>query len=238
MSRPGVFYTSILIFLLLLVSMQGVSAWNVQNLAIKPASGPISPGTPVTATCTIHFDSWMAGLTFPSQHSLDMYTDLSNASWIVTKTEIGGDRPAEPAPFAEKSGVRVRVDGWSLSYASTTFELDVQLKGVAPDVGQAQDKIIIRVQERDSDGEPLTDTVFTRKYQVSVPTPTPAPSTPAPVPATTGTATSGTVPEQEITPAIPVTPAKKQTYTPGPEPVLVMGMVAGLFMILAAKKKN
>jgi hypothetical protein len=155
MSRLRVLYRPVLVFLLLLVSIQAVSAWNVQALVIKPSEGKLSPQTTVTVTCVVHFDSWMTGLTFPSASTLDMYTDLTNAQWVVTLTDYEKD-PPETSPLLERKGPQVRIDGWILSYAQRQFDLNVWVQGSAPVVDQTQEKIMIRVQERDSSGQPLS----------------------------------------------------------------------------------
>jgi len=222
----------VLVFFLLLVLVQGVSAWAVQDLVIKPGAGPIPPQTPVTVSYTVSFDSWMTGETFPSQNSLDMYTDLENAQWVVTKTDLEEDRPPVTSPFLTKSGVRARIDGWSLSYGRTKFELNVQLKGVAPAVNQTQDKTIIRVQEWASDGQPITATSFSRKYQIKIPTPTPRTS-----PHIQMQTPAETAPTRN-TPQTPVTPTKKQTYSVGPEPLLIFGMLAVPAIVTAMRRKN
>jgi hypothetical protein len=232
MGSFGVLIRSVPLFLLLLVLGQGVSAWTVQDLVIKPGAGPIPPQTPVTVSYTVSFDSWMTGSTFPYQNTLDMYTDLENAQWVVTKTDIEEDRPPVASPFLTKSGVRARIDGWSLSYARMKFELNVQLKGVAPAVNQTQDKIIIRIQEWGSDGQPITATIFSRKYQIQVQTPTPLTSPPTQIQTPAETA------QTQNTPQTPVTPTKKQTYSPGPEPLLIFGMLAALAIGTAIRRKN
>ncbi|MCX6691915.1 MAG: hypothetical protein NTW33_07655 [Methanoregula sp.] len=207
--------------------MQGVRGWAVENLVIIPGEGPVSPLTPMTVTYTVHIAS------FTSKNTLDMYTDLSNATWVVTKTDIVEDHPAVTSPLQEKIGSRVRIDGWLLSYSrGRQIELNVQLKGTAPDVAQTQDKTIIRVQEWTSDAQPLTDTGISKKYQIFVPTPTP--ETPPP---TLTQAPTEIVPDQN-TPVTSATPTIKQTYSPGPGPVLVCGMLAVLVMFMAVKKKK
>lgn len=225
MIASGNFYRVVLVFLFLLVSIQGVSGWDVQGIVIQPGTSPISPGTPVTVTYKVHIGS------FNSKNTLDMYTDLSNATWIVTKTDIVEDVPAVTSPLVQKSGSRVRIDGWTLSYARRQIELNVQLKGTAPNVGQTQDKTIIRVQEWDASAQPLTDTGMSKKYQIFVPTPTPETSPPTQV-----QTTAEFTPEQ-ITPVTSAIPTRKQTYTPGPGPALVCGVLAVLVMLNTASRK-
>jgi len=226
MSSFKILYRLVFVLVILLTLMPRVWGWSVENLVIIPGDGPVSPHTPVTVTYKVHFAS------FNSQNTLDMYTDLSNATWVVTKTDIIEDVPAVTSPLLAKSGSRVRIDGWTLSYVRRQIELNVQLQGTAPDVAQTQDKTIIRVQEWTSDAQPLTDTGISKKYQIFVPTPTP--ETPPP---TLTTAPTQIVQDQN-TPEPSATPTKKQTYSPGPAPVLVCGMLAALVMFMAVTRKK
>jgi hypothetical protein len=231
MSRLRVLYRPVLVFLLLLISIQAVSAWNVQDLVIKPSAGPISPQTLVTVTCVVHFDSWMTGLTFPSGSTLDMYTDLTNAQWVVTLTDYERD-PPETSPLLERKGAQVRIDSWDLSFPHRQLDLNVWVKGSAPDVYQTQEKIMIRVQERDSTGNALSETAMTRKNTIFVATPTPTPPPPSSTQMTTD------IVQTQNTPVTSVAPTKKPTYTPGPEPFLICGTLALLVIIVAKKRKK
>jgi hypothetical protein len=232
MKPSGVFCRCVPVVLLFLIAVQGVTAWDVQNLVIKPGEGTLSPQTPVTVTCTVHFDSWMTGLTFPAGSTLDMYTDLANAQWVVTITDYERD-PPETSPLLERGGQQVRVDGWTLSYAQRQLDLNVWVQGSAPVVNQTQEKIMIRVQERNSAGQPLTQTSITRKNTIFFATPTtPSPTTLPPVQTPSSVATAETIPP------IPATPARKQTYTPGPEPFLICGMLAAAVVVVAVRRQE
>jgi hypothetical protein len=227
MSSFKILYRLVFVLVIVLTLMQGVWGWSVENLVIIPGEGPVSPRTPVTVTYKVHFAS------FNSQNTLDMYTDLSNATWVVTKTDIVEDIPAVTSPLLVKSGSRVRIDGWLLSYSrGRQIELNVQLKGTVPDVAQTQDTTIIRVQEWTSDAKPLADTGISKKYQIFVPTPTPETPEPTLTQAPTEIVTDQNTPEPSAT------PTKKQTYSPGPAPVLVCGMLAVLVMFMAVKRKK
>ena len=226
MSSFKILYRLVFVLVVVLISIQGVWGWSVEDLVIIPGEGPVSPHTPMTVTYTVHFAS------FNSQNTLDMYTDLSNATWVVTKTDIVEDHPAVTSPLLEKSGSRVRIDGWTLSYVRRQIELNVQLKGTAPDVAQTQDKTIIRVQEWNSNAQPLSDTGMSKKYQIFVPTP--PPETPPP----TLTQAPTEIVQYQNTPEPSATPTKKQTYSPGPAPVLVCGMLAVLVMFMAITRKK
>jgi hypothetical protein len=204
MSSFKILYRLVFVLVVVLISMQGVWGWSVEDLVIIPGEGPVSPHTPMTVTYTVHFAS------FNSQNTLDMYTDLSNATWVVTKTDIVEDNPAVTSPLLEKSGSRVRIDGWTLSYVRRQIELNVQLKGIAPDVAQTQDKTIIRVQEWDSNAQPLSDTGMSKKYQIFVPTP--PPETPSP----TLTQAPTEIVQDQNTPVTSATPTKNRPIRPVP----------------------
>jgi hypothetical protein len=226
MSASGDFYRSLLVLLILLVLIQGVSGWDVQGMEIQPGESPISPGTPMTVTYMVHFAS------FNSKNTLDMYTELSNATWVVTKTDIVEDHDPVTTSLDRKSGSRYRIDGWTLSYVRRQIEINVQLKGIAPNVAQTQDKTIIRVQEWDANAQPLTDTGMSKKYQIFVPTPSAEASPPTLVP------TPAEITREQTAPMTSATPTRKQTYTSGPEPALVCGMLALLVTFIAVNRKK
>jgi hypothetical protein len=230
--RPPVdFYRCILGVLLLLMLMQGVSGWTVRNMSVTPGQEPVVPQAPVRVTYSVHFDSFLTGLTFPSKNTLDMYTDLANAQWVVTKTEIAEEQPPVTTPIVEKKGPRVRIDGWILSYARKQFDLNVLLQGVAADVQQPQDTTIIRVSEYTADGKPLSDTSISKKYLIYVPTPTPETPTHA------LTQTPADIIRTQNTVVTMVTPTRKQTYTPGPGPLVICGMLSFIVIIIAMKRE-
>lgn len=234
MSSFKILFQSYLVILLFLVSVQVVSGWSVQNMSINPSQGPISPQTPVTVTYTVHFDPWLStdGLTFPSLNTLDMYTELENAKWVVSKTEIVEDIPPMTSQLLVNQGIRARIDGWGISYSDRQIDLNVQLRGVAPNVNQSQDKTIIRIQEIDSSAQPIQTSVFSKKYQIYVPTPTPVTSEP------TITQTFLETTQTQNIPTTIETPTRKQTYSPEPQPLLVIGLLSASAIIIAMKRNK
>ena len=230
MSNSGILLRPVLIFLLLLLFLPGVSAWTIKDISIHPAQGPIAPRTPVTVSYTIYLDSWMTGTTFENDDTLDMYTDLEDAHWVVTLTDVEEGNPPDTKELANKNGIRARIDGWMLSYASRQFNLDVTLRGVAPGVSVTPEKIMFRVQELGPDAQIIGGTVTTRKYMVSVPTPVPTTRVQTQAPAPTEN------PALQDTPAPTAAPTKKQTYAPGLGLPEVCGMVA-VTAIIAMKKQ-
>lgn len=208
-----------LIFILCMIST-GATAWTVQSLIIKPASGPVSPGTAVAVTYTVHFDTGTSGeeKTFDSDHTLDMLTELNDAEWTVTLVNIDEDRAPITTRLGSKAGVRYRIDGWTLSYNDAELDLIVTLRGIAPGVAAAQEKTIIRVGELDSEAAEVPGALKVVRYQVAFQTTAATARTPAPASLATEIPRAPGITEPAATPA----PTIKQTYSPGPDPVLVI----------------
>lgn len=219
----------VLLLLFLCIALPPVSAFTVQNMIIHPGSGPVVPGASVTVGYTVHFDSFMTGTTFESQHTLDMYTELEDARWVVTLTNIDEDTGDVVTPLPNKEGMRYRIDGWTLSYPRSQLDLAVTIRGTAPTVATTQEKTIIRIQELDAGATVVRGDGKTVKYQIAVPTPVPTATTrpPTPVPASS-----------PATPVPVTTPTVKQTYSPGPEPFTVIGLLGVLAVLPAFRNRN
>jgi len=172
------------------------------------------------------FSSFDTGKTFDSDNSLVMYTDLSDPHWVIVKTEDVNEEPLTTR-LADRQSAQVRLDGWDLSFSRKQFTVDVALIGTVPDYDQAGEIVVLRLQELDPEAKTVYGKLVKKTAMVVVPTPVP-------------TAVATTVPEVvvlEITPVPtenPVTkisPTKKQTYAPGPDPLLVCAMLAGGIII-------
>jgi hypothetical protein len=216
---------------LLLVFLPPASGWTSQNWSVTPAGAEISAGTPVTAGCSLHFESWETGLTFDEDNSLMLYTDLSSPQWTVKKIETIDDlQPPVIETIATRQTGQVKIDGWSLSYARKRFDIFVELTGNAPAWNQSGTITIVKLQEMAPGSKSVAGTVIKKEKFLLVPTllPIVAPSeetipmTPAEIPEVT--------PEPKV-PLTTITPTKKVTYSPGPEPLLVGGMLAGLVLL-------
>ena len=218
----------VIAFFFLCFLVQGCFAWTVQDMKVKPASGPVAPGTPVTVSYTVHFDTWMSddGLTFDSEHSLDMFTDLDNAKWTVTLVETEEDRDPVTTSLASKTGVRYRIDGWTLSYHNAELDLIVALQGTAPKI--MGERMMIRIEELDAGAEVVSGTVKTVKYQVATPTTATTVRTPTPI---------TTVSTPVTTPPNP-TPTVKKTYSPMPDPLLIIGILAFAGIVVYWRRKR
>ncbi len=230
MSNFGIVCRCVPVLLLLFLFLPGVSGWTLKDISITPAQGPVAPQTPVMVSYSIYMDSWITGTTFENDDTLDMYTDLENARWIVTLTDTEEGRPPVTTILADKNGARARIDGWTLSYTSKQLTMKVRLQGVAPNVSGTEDKIMFRVQELGPDTKTIGGTVTTKKYQVSVPTPIPTTQL------RTQTLAPAASPAVRNTPAATAAPTRKQTYTPGPGLPEICGMLA-VAAIIAMKKK-
>jgi hypothetical protein len=238
MSSRTLLFRSALLAVLLILAMPAVSAWTLQNWSVKPAGGTaLSPGTPVSAGYSIHFDSWMTGSTFDKDNTLVMYTDLAGPQWVVSRIELMDDQPPVVEQMPVRQSSQVRLDGWSLSYARKRFDLFVQLSGTVPSLNQSGTISIVKLQEVSPGAKVVSGTILRKEAFVSVPTPEPVV---APVSVTINMTPAEII---EITPGPVVagtraTPAKKVTYSPGPEPVLVTGMLAGLVLIMRSARRR
>ena len=224
MSYSQVFFRSGLLVLAVLFFIPFVSAWTFSNWNGPSSQTPLQPGTPVSASYSMSFSSFDTGTTFDSDDSLVMYTDLANPQWVVTMTETLNDEPVT-SQLANRQAAQVRLDSWSLSFSRKEFTVNVKLTGNVPLLNESQEIIILRMQELDPEAKTVFGTLTKKTAQVMVPTPEP-------------TVVPTTLMEEilEITPE-PTTmvttsvPARKQTYTPGPDPLLICGMLAGLVLI-------
>jgi hypothetical protein len=216
------------------ISIPGVSGWTFQNWSVTPALSELPPGTPVTADFSVHFDSWTTGSTFEKDNTLTMYTDLSSPQWVVKKVETLEEQPAIIEQVPVRQAAQIRLDSWTLSYSGKRFDLIVQLTGKTPALNQSQSISVLRLQELTPNAKPVAGSVVKKEIIVSVPTPEPTITTSAPAVALIQEKNSVAT----MVPKTPETPTKKVTYSPGPEPVLVAGMLAGLVCLMAILRRN
>lgn len=149
-----------IVFLVLLTLVQGIFAYSVSQVTVNP-SGDLTPGTMVTVSFTIQFAS--SGETFPSEDTIDLYTDLDNPKWSVVLVINNIDNPQ---PLDNKKNVFL--SGWVLSYPSSDVEenLRVILQGVAPTVTSTTNKTVVRVQELDSRNNVVSGSMVTVSRQI------------------------------------------------------------------------
>lgn len=223
-----------LLLLLAIIMVPCVSGWTLSSWSQSPTGTELSPGTTVTAEYSLHFDSWMTGSTFDNDNSLTMFTDLNDPRWTVTRVEPMDDQPSIVEQVPVRQGAQVRLDGWTLSYSRKRFDITVRLTGTVPE--RSGTIAVVKLQELDENADPVRGTLI--KKEVSIPVPPPEPT---PVPEVTPDLTPSEIivitPEPKA-PEIQTVPTTKTLYSPGPDPVLVFGVLAGLFCIAAVLRRR
>jgi hypothetical protein len=150
------FKTWIIVTAILLFCIPAASAFSVSSVSIDP-SGSLIPGTPVTVSYKVE----LSGV-FPSADDLQFYTDLDNQKWTYTIIVNGVENP-RPA----LGGKTLTITGFELSYkTSDTVAVRATLEGKAPAVTDTTDKTIIRIQEMDAQGRPITSTKVERTAKI------------------------------------------------------------------------
>ncbi len=236
MSRNHYFLCGCFMILAVAIIISPVSAWTIQNWAGPADGATLSPGTAVNAPFVINFDSWSDGA-FDSSHSITLYSDLTDAQWTVTKTVIVNDETPITTQLVSRKSIQVKLTGWDLSDSENSYKVTVQLTGTVPALNATQDITLIRIQEVDSSAKAVSGSVVKKTVNVVVPTPEP---TAAPV----------IEPEEiviEITPettvAVPtassiISPKKKQTYSPGPDPLMICVVLVGFIIFLGMRRSR
>ena len=229
----------ILPVIVLALIIPAASGWTLSSWSVNPSDSGLPPDKAVTASYTMYFDSWMTGTTFENDNSLTMYTDLVDPRWTVTRVEeMDGDKPLkEDLPVRQSQ--YVRLDGWSLSYSSKQFNVQVQLSGKTPLLNESGTITLVRLQEQTPDAKIVKSSTIEKKVQIIVPTTEPTPEETVPVTINMTPAEYIEITPETTTPAAPSVPSEKVTYSPGPGPALVAGALAGLVVIvrLAGRKK-
>jgi hypothetical protein len=223
-----------ILLLVVLYGVTAVSAWTFQNWSATVQTFPAQPGTPVSLHYDIHFDSWMTGTTFDSSDSLVLFTDLANPQWTLTTTETMDDGSQIVTPMPVRQSMQVRLDGWSLSFARKRFDLNVQLNGKVPALNQSQNITLARVQELDPNAKGVYGALVKKDLPVYVQAPVPVATTLVPAPQ--DTVIDVTMQPVETTAPQAIAPTKKQTYSSGPDPLLVCGTLACLVVLLARRE--
>lgn len=146
---------------ILLVCIPAVSAsYSVSSITIDP-SGSLTPGTPVIVSYKIQFAA-SGDETFPSGSELEMSTDLEKPKWTWTLVLDGIDNPRP-----QESGKMLALSGFELSYPSSVEEsIRVTLEGVTPSVDKTTNKTIIKIQEKDQNGNINENTKIVRTTMV------------------------------------------------------------------------
>jgi hypothetical protein len=220
-----------LLLLALFFCIPGVYGWTFQNWTVIPGQRDLPYDTPVTAQFTLHFDSYMTGSTFEAKDTLSLSTDLSTPHWSIIKTDLLEDQPPVISTIPVNPKSLVRLDGWSLSYSRKRFDLTVTLSGTVPAPDPSGRILLVRVQEQDENGKPLSAGSVKKELSMTV---TKTEQTPPVIVAVSDSPVLVKM-EPSAYPS-PEASAPKQTYTPGPAPLLICCMLAVLVYICARTK--
>lgn len=158
MSRP----LQVIGILIVLISIVGVASASISvgNIAMSPSGDLVSGQTQSSASFTVNFGS-SGGYTFETTNSLQMETELADATWSYNVILDGIENPANT-----EAGPNIRISGWELSYPSDrTISLKVKVAGTAPVVTDSTEKVILRVRELGS-GNTLVGTEVVKKKMV------------------------------------------------------------------------
>lgn len=216
-----------------------VSAWGFSGWTTTPSGSGFSPGTDISASYKISFDSWMSGTTFDEDNTLTMYTDLESPHWTITKTEeMDGQEPiVEEIPV--RQAAQAKVDGWTLSYVRKQFYLTVHLTGKIPSRNTTSSIFLLKLQEMEPGAKAVSGTLLKKEVQVIIPTPEPTltPAEQVTVNLTPSDYIEITT-EPTTAPAAGTSGVAKTTYTPGPGPVVIAGLLAGLVLLVRSGRNR
>lgn len=229
--HKGFFHIGLLVLAMALI-VPSASAWTFGGWSGPASTTALNPGDNVSAGFTVSFNSYDTGTTFESDNSLVMYTDLSNPLWVVTKTETVNDAPLTTG-LATRQAAQMMIDGWSLSFSRKQFSITVKLTGTVPALNQSQEIIIARVQERDPNAKLVPGTQTKKVAQLVIPTPEPTAE-----PTVIEEETVVVITPEPVTTVTSIVPTKKQTYSPGPDPLIICGMLAGLVLVTGLTKRR
>jgi hypothetical protein len=150
-----------IVFVVLLAIVPGISAYTVSGVTVNP-SGDVTPGTPVTVSFIIQLTG-SGGETFPTDDTLQLYSELDKPRWnyVIVKNDIDEPQPSENGNYLE-------IYGWVLSYDSDEYEMNIRviLEGSAPSVTTTTNKTLVRVQELDSRNNVVSGSLVTISRQV------------------------------------------------------------------------
>lgn len=221
MNRSQVFFRSALLFLVVFLSFTPVSAWTFSGWTGPSPGAELQPGSRVSAGYSLSFSSFESGTTFDSDNSLVMFTDLTDPHWVVVKTEEVNEEPLV-TNLADRQSAQVRLDGWDLSFSRKQFAVDVALTGTAPDFDQTGEIVVLRLQELNPEAKTVSGKLVKKTAMVIVPTQAPT-AVPTTEPVEVVIEITSAPEKTQVTTAAPV---KKQTYAPGPEPLLICSLLA------------
>lgn len=150
--------------ILILIGIAGVASASISvgNIAITPSGDLVSGQSQASATFTVNFGI-TGGKTFENANTLQMETDLSDATWSYNIILDGAENPAKT-----EAGPNIRLSGWELSYPSDRqISMKVKVAGTAPVVTNSTEKNILRVRELDSRNTLIGTEVVKKKMVVN-----------------------------------------------------------------------
>jgi len=152
----------------------------MEELVTMNPGGPVTSGTPVTATSVIDFVLTGSDTTFPRDHDLVFSTTLDNPQWSYLLILDGVENPRLAMP-----GAVLALSGFELSYPGTVNEerVVVMLQGTAPAVQEGRTKKVVQISVMDSFGNVVPNSTVTRELTV-LPSPGTTPREPTLTPTT------------------------------------------------------
>jgi hypothetical protein len=189
---------------LLAVTMPAAATLVISKVTLTPGTLPLVPLQEQKIDVRIAVIP-SGGRTFATGHSLQMETDLADATWSSGVVVDG-----LPAAQQSARGRVIFINGFLLSYSTNRdVGVEVTVSGTVPE-NTVSDITILRIQELDNGGMPVPESIITITEPVSPPTTVPA---------------TGTVPE-ETTPSPPTTPSPSPSPTKAGGGLSIAGILA------------
>jgi hypothetical protein len=150
----------ILIALVIIACVQVVSAavnYEVDSIEVTPSTGDLVPGDRVTVKCVVSLVE-SGETTFPSDHTLEAYSDLDDMKWTYT-IKIDGH-----GQETTKGGRYLSLGGWTLSYPEDTdVQVDYLLEGTAPESATSSKIAIFRLRQIDEEDDVVKNSEYLRE---------------------------------------------------------------------------
>lgn len=146
---------SLIIFLSIIfciVAVPALASVEIGQVNVKPSGDLESGKSNVSAELQLNFVS-IGGVTFPSDESIALKTELENPVWTYS---IILDGIENPRPAVSKK--QLDLSGWELSYESVDESVKVSLRGIAPKVDSSREIEVVSVNVATPGGR-VKDTV-------------------------------------------------------------------------------
>ena len=154
---------------LLVFLIPGASAFTVSSPGFDP-SGTLNPGNPVNISFTVYAAT---GVAFPSYDDLQFVTELNDPVWRYT-IAVNGVKNTRPV----EGGHVLTISGFELAYQNQDeVTVTASLSGeIPPGWATGANRTLVRIQELDSRGYAIPNSVVVIDRLIGLPTPTPTPS--------------------------------------------------------------